>query len=239
MTPNTPLQPPASRRPPSGHRRGSAASGATKMATAIALGTLAVAAAGVVSSNWIGRLNHETNQRKLHQADVAKCFDPKFLDQLVDPNPKRRQLALILLNGCGLEKEYVADVARAVAIHDASPGVRSNAASTLKTFANDNEPALREASRQGLADYGLAAELRDKGLLRDLKNAADCAETHSPDGQEKALRFYLGVLSRLSPAGTSALGAHALAHARDAANHGYIGRADGEFAAIFRPYTNQ
>ena len=199
------------------------------MATAVTVATVIVAAAGVFSTTWNEHLGHK-------QADAQKCFDPKFFDQLVDPNPKRRELALILLNTCHLEKEYVADIARAIAVHDDSPEVRANAASTLKTFVDDSEPNLRQISRGGLADYALASELRAKGLLSVLNDAAAFDATRSPEGREQALTRYFYVLNNLSPSGTSILDPVALADARSSAKAGYVDRAVVMFSVVFRPY---
>jgi hypothetical protein len=202
----------------------------TRLTTAIAVATVVVAACGVLATTW--------NEYAKHKSDeTQKCLDPKFFDQLVDPNPKRRALALILLKSCDLDKEYVADIARAIAVHDDSPEVRANAASTLKTFVDDSESNLRQISRGGLADYALASELRAKGLLRVLKDAAAFDATRSPEGREQALTRYFYVLNKLSPSGTSTLDQVALADARISAKAGYVDRAVAMFSFVFRPYV--
>jgi len=226
-----------SRRQFAGPTANSAApSAGTWWALPIAVATVLVGGASVFSTLWNGHQSRLVEEHNARRARIERCLDPRLFDQLVDPNSKRRSLGLILLNDCHLEKEYVAEIARAIAIHDDSPEVRANAASTLETFSKEHEPNLREISRKGLADYALASELRRKHLVSALNDAEAFESVHTPEGNQQALTCYRKVLSHLSEHAKATLGRSALLEAERTAEHGFVDHAVSELSVAFRPY---
>jgi len=188
---------------------------------------------GVAVTLWLGIWNHHFEEQKLQG---TLCSNAKLFDLLVDPDPNQRLRGQGLLSACGFDPQYIAGITGAIALHDESPPVRSNAATTLRKLAQDDAADVRNVARKGLADYMVSSELRNKGLLQTLDDAAAFASTHSPEGREQAWKCFTQVLEQLSVESKSAMGAAAIGDAERAAKEGFVDRAVNILSGMFRPY---
>ena len=202
-----------------------------------------IAAAIALSLSVLSFLGQGFTQWTSHELDVTKAKTvsveviQKFFDQLVDPDPKRRAVALILLKNSGLDRESVAEIAALVAVRDSSGEVRGNAAQALRKFAVDQNPAVREIAEEGLSKYSLAAELRSKGLVASLEEASRFAATRSSDGLQEAFLRYVNALNRLSPEGKSSLDPQLFYDAERAIDAGFADSAVRVLSRLFEPYV--
>ena len=153
-----------------------------------------------------------------------RCFDPKFLDQLVSCNPQRRALATAILKTCGFPKEDVENILR-----------QTRALDQVCSAGNAPAPVPTPTS----PPYGpVRTELRSKRLLGTLEDAADFAAANSPTETEQALTRYLRVLDRLSPAAKAAFDPELMRKYDAAMKKQDAQQAVQLLSSAFRPYLD-
>jgi hypothetical protein len=168
------------------------APGTKRSAQASALLTSAgkrlAAIAGLLIATGQLAVNVRDGQRK----ELDRCFDAKFLDQLVSCNPQKRAVARAILKTCHFPKEDVDNILRQTsALDQGCPA--------------GNSPAPPESPPPPATHNPLTAELRAKSLVETLQDASDFAAANSPEQSEQALTLYLGVLDKLSRSAKGAL----------------------------------
>jgi hypothetical protein len=227
-------------RSPRAKRRRKAASappGGVRFYITMALIAATTALAGVLVSGWTARQNAIHEETKIRQAALQPCLDPRFWDRLVDPSPDVRAMALVVLKTCNVDAEILLEINRAVLLHDTSPKVQGRAETAVRTFTRGSEPKLRLLARRTLSDYGLLSELRAKGLLSTLEEAAAYADARSWSATEQAVVRYNHILRQLSAEAIAALDPVALAKSEAAARAGATDRAAAMFSRLFQPYV--
>jgi hypothetical protein len=182
------------------------------------------AAAGIITLVIAGgqlALSFRDGARK----ERDRCYDAKFLDQLVSCNPQKRALATAILKTCAFPKEDVDNILNQTHVLDQGCPV-------------DNIPTTPTPTPHRALHDPLLAELRTKSLVKPLEDAADFAAANSPLESEQALTRYLSILDRLSPPAKRALDPELMRKYDAAMEKRDTSQAVKLLSSAFRPYVN-
>lgn len=205
------------------------------------LATILLMAISAAISFYLGQKSHksveDTNKISREQLEVTRMgVASSLINMLASDNPQQRLIAYTIAER--IAPELIPIIAEASARYDDSKTVREAASQALKRVSIHGSPEVKQQAAAELNQLSVLDELREKRLLKNLKDAQGYLTGGSRDGSEKALLVYEKVMGQISSKSAALLDQNTLQKARQATKSGHFDQAVQHYQSLFADYLN-
>lgn len=172
---------------------------------------------------------------KAQEKNSVNRIKSALLPSLSSENPKQRAMALYLANV--VDEPFATEISGILARNDPNKNVRQSARLTLDILSQSKHREIKQNAEKNIKQYDIVNELREKGFLKELKDAQGYLASGNFQDKDKALEIYHGIVKKLPPDIKNKLNQELLAHAEVAYKKGHRDDAVRIYSSLFADFS--